>query len=321
MSETVTPPHDPRIARRAALLLALTVVFVLGLAGYVMALRGVFAPTQQLTLIVESAEGIVEGMPLSFSGFIIGRVGRVSLAEDGSVRVRIDIPRDSARWLRESSVFTLERGALGDTRLRAYSGVLSDPPLPDGAERPVLSGDLASGVPQLLVTARQLLENLERLTAEGAALPRALTSAAQVGERATGPHGMLGALLGDETHARQVTEALARANRLLAQADARLFGNAPAGSAPAGAAGGLSGEVQAAVAEAAGLLRDARASLGRVDALLGEAQATARNVRGASEDLDALRHEVEAGMRRANALMESLQRRWPFAGEATSELP
>ena len=34
-----------------------------------------------------------------------------------------------------SSIFTMERGLVGDTKLRAYSGILTDPLLPDGAER------------------------------------------------------------------------------------------------------------------------------------------------------------------------------------------
>ena len=60
---------------------------------------------------------------------------RIELAEDGKARILIDVPSKDARWLRSSSVFTMERGLVGDTRIRAYSGVLTDPPLPDGAER------------------------------------------------------------------------------------------------------------------------------------------------------------------------------------------
>ena len=50
-------------------------------------------------------------------------------------RIIIDVPRKDARWLRVSSVFTLTRGLRGNTALKAFSGILSDPPLPDSAER------------------------------------------------------------------------------------------------------------------------------------------------------------------------------------------
>ncbi len=99
-----------------------------------------------------------------------GRVNRIELAPDGNVRILIDVPTTDARWLRTSSVFTLERGLVGDARLRAFSAIPDDPPLPPNAKRPVLRGDAGEQIPQVLASARSLLANLERLTADGAPL-------------------------------------------------------------------------------------------------------------------------------------------------------
>ena len=96
--------------------------------------------SQRLVLIAEDSEGVTVGMDLTFAGFPIGRVRRIELAEDGVTRIIIDVPRKDARWLRVSSVFTLTRGLLGNTALKAFSGILSDPPLPDGAERKGVDG-------------------------------------------------------------------------------------------------------------------------------------------------------------------------------------
>ena len=80
-------------------------------------------------------------MDMTFSGFPIGRVRRIELADEGNARIIVDVPRKDAHWLRQSSVFTLVRGIVGGTNIRAYTGMLQDDLLPDGAVRPVLRGD------------------------------------------------------------------------------------------------------------------------------------------------------------------------------------
>ena len=92
--------------------------------------RGVFESTQQLVLISDDdAEGVIVGMDLTFAGFPIGRVRRIELAPDGKARMVIDVPRKDAHWLRTSSIFTMERGMVGETHIRAFSGILTDPAL------------------------------------------------------------------------------------------------------------------------------------------------------------------------------------------------
>ena len=129
---------------KAALLLALFVLLVGSTALYLMYARGAFESTQRLVLVAEDSEGVSVGMDMTFAGFPIGRVRRIELAADGNARIVIDVPRKDAHWLRESSMFTLVRSLVGGANLRAYTGVPSDPPLPDGAERKVLIGDTAA---------------------------------------------------------------------------------------------------------------------------------------------------------------------------------
>jgi phospholipid/cholesterol/gamma-HCH transport system substrate-binding protein len=139
------PPDAPAPVKnleiKAALLLLLMLALVLGSALYVLYARGAFESTQRLVLIADDSEGAVVGMDMTFAGFAIGRVARIELGKDGNARILIDVPEKDARWLRTSSVFTMERSLVGSTRISAYSGVLEDPPLPDGAERQVLRGD------------------------------------------------------------------------------------------------------------------------------------------------------------------------------------
>ena len=306
--ESIQRPVAHLRAKAAALLL-FTLALIAGSALYLLHARGVFEPTQQLVLVADDSEGVAVGMDMTFSGFPIGRVRHIGLAPDGNVHITVDVAQRDAHWLRTSSVFTLVRGLVGGTAIKAYSGILTDPPLPDGAMRPVLRGDATAEIPQLMATARELLGNLRALTAQDSALAATAANAQALTERLRGPGGALGLLMGNERDARKVLATLERTNALLA----RLDGMAAKADTQVFGAQGLLPEAQAAVAQLGGLLQDTRASLRKVDAVLAEAQAVGANVRAASTDLGALRAEVEANLRKIDALLNQVNRTWPFA--------
>jgi phospholipid/cholesterol/gamma-HCH transport system substrate-binding protein len=300
---------------KAALLLALFVLLVGSTALYLMYARGTFESTQRLVLVAEDSEGVSVGMDMTFAGFPIGRVRRIELAEDGSARIVIDVPRKDAHWLRTSSMFTLVRSLVGGANLRAYSGVPTDPALPDGAERKVLIGDTAAELPRLVASARELLQNLAQLSASDAALASSLANVQALTEKAKGPRGVMG-MLGSEADAQKVSAALARANALLA----RLDGMAAKADVQLLGPEGLVREGRATIVQLGALLADARASLKQVDAVLAEAQAVAGNVRGATTDLGALRSEVDATVRKVEQLVDEVNRKWPFARDTELKL-
>jgi phospholipid/cholesterol/gamma-HCH transport system substrate-binding protein len=304
-------PDEPKHVEAKALILlvaigALIAAFVL----YVMYARGVFEQTQTLTLVADNSEGVIPGMDMTFAGFPIGRVRQVSLAQDGKVAIRVDIPRDDAKWLRTTSVFTLESSVVGETRLRAFSGILSDPPLPDNSRRPVLRGDAGAEIPRLLATARTLMENLGTLTQSGSSIDNTLANAETLSGRLTGKYGVLGTALGGDAEAQKLLQTLQRVDGLLAKTDRRVFGK-----------NGVMDDTQAAVRELNGMLADARTTLQKVDAVLVEAQAVGANARGATQDLGRLRGEVDASLRKVNRLVDEINRKWPFKQDTEIKLP
>ncbi|MBL8448294.1 MAG: MCE family protein [Dechloromonas sp.] len=310
MSAPQSPPLIPHARAKALLLVAVTLAVLGAFAFFVMTARGVFEETQSLVLVADDSEGVSVGMDLSFSGFPIGRVRRVELAEDAKAHIHIEVPVKDARWLRTSSVFTLERGLVGGTRLRAFSGVLDDPPLADGARRDVLIGDVAERIPQVLGSVQALLKQLEQLSAADGSLARSLDNVQALTAAMNGRHGMLTGLLGNETDARRVIEALERTNRLLAQTETQLYGPQ-----------GLADEARRTAGELRAVLGEARTNLEKLDRILADVGRIASNARGASEDLDLLRAEVEASLRRVSGLVEEVNRKWPFARERELKLP
>jgi len=306
---------------KALLLLVLMVVLVAGSALYLLYARGAFEATQTLVLQTDNSEGVTVGMDVTFAGFPIGRVRRIELGKDGNARVIIDVPRSDAHWLRSTSIFTLERGLVGGAKLRAFSGIPTDPPLEEGATRTLLVGDAGAEIPRLLAAAKDLLENLNALTAENSALAASLANVQGVTGKLNGPGGAMGLIAGDDKNAQQLAErankllitvnALAtKADSLIGHADSQVFGKQ-----------GVMTDAQATIVQLNGLLADARNSLKKMDAVLVEAQAVGANAKEATADLGTLRGEVESSLRRVEQLVNEINRKWPFKRDTEIKLP
>lgn len=281
--------QPPNIELKVALLIIVMVILMLGSLVYVMYARGVFESTQRVVLIADDSEGVIVGMDLTFSGFPIGRVRRVELSDEGNARIIIEVAREDAKWLRTSSVFTMERSMLGSTHLHVYSGVLADPPLPDGAVRAVLIGNAAAEIPQLVNTVRGLVENLQNMTKPDSSLNMSLANLQTVTQNLTGPYGALSVVLGSEAHAKKVISTLDESKTAMIQVNT--------------------------------ILGEVRTSLKGVDAVLVEAQAVGANARVATTDLTALREQVEMNLRKVDHLVGEINRKWPLARDTELKLP
>ncbi|MES2325541.1 MAG: mammalian cell entry protein [Pseudomonadota bacterium] len=305
-------PAEPvqHVEIKAVILLVLMSALIVTFLLYVMYARGVFETTQRLVLVSDDSEGVIPGMDMTFSGFPIGRVQRVELAPDGKARILVDVPKKDAKWLRTSSVFTMERGMVGDTKIKAFSGILTDAPLEDGAVRDVLRGDTAAEIPRLVASARALLENLDTMTRSGSDLNTSFANINAATGRLTGKYGVLGGALGSDDEAKKLLQTLARVDTLLVKADQRIFGKQ-----------GVMDDAQAAVRQLNVVLQDASASLKKVDLVLAEAQAVGANARVATKDLASLRGEVDASLRKVTRLIDEINRKWPFARDTELKLP
>ena len=309
---------------KAAAILILLAALILGAIAYVLDARGVFEQSQALVLIAEDAAGVEVGMDMTFAGFAIGRVTRVSLHEDGRARLRVEIPRKEGKWLRESSVFVLEKGLIGGPQLKAYTGLLEGPLLPDGAERTVLYGDVSAQIPQITLAAKELLEHLSSMTDSNSALAATLNNLQITTARLNAQHGALGVLMGNDQDAAAVAAIMTRAQDLVKtldglvastdamvkRADRQIFG-----------ASGVMTEVHASASNVTQLLVQARDSMVKVDDILKQGQGIAADTRAATVDLVALRAEVEASLRQVDALVNEINTKWPLARQVEIKLP
>ena len=308
---------DLHVEVKAVALVVLLVMLAAGIVLYLMYARGAFDATQKLILQSDNVSGVTVGMDLTFSGFPIGRVQRVELSSEGKARMVVAVTLADAHWLRTSTVFTLERGLVGGSVMRAYTGLPNDPVLPDGALRALQVGDATEQLPRLLGAASELMQNLSALTAKDSALDASLVNVRDLSAKLKGPGGGLAVLAGDAGNAKRLTDTLDAANALMAQAngllthaDTQVFGNS-----------GVVKDTQATIAQLNGLLVDARASLKKVDAVLIEAQGIGANVRTSTADLGALRAEVEGNLLRVERLINTINGKWPFKRSTELGLP
>lgn len=318
------PAQVPNLELKARLLIIFMLLLVCGSAVYVLYARGAFESTQRLVLIADDSEGVVVGKDVTFSGFPIGRVGQIELAPDGKARILVDIATKDAHWLRTSSVFTLVRGIVGGTNIRAYSGLLDDPVLPPGAERTLLVGDASAEIPKVIAAAKELIENLGSLTSSSGAVGASLANLQTLTGRLNGPGGALTVLLGSEAEAKKIAVTLDRTNALLARLDsvaAKVDGLAAKTDTQVFGAQGVLPETRATVVQLNAMLADARNSLKRVDGILQDAQAISSNAKDATADLGVLRANVEASLRKVDGLVNEINRKWPFARDTEIKLP
>lgn len=305
---------------KSLLLMVITTVMTIGAFGYVLYARGVFEEHQTLILKADDSEGVSIGMDLTFSGFPIGKVRQIELTNDGTVRFIIDIPTRNAHRLRESSIFTMVRNILGSTSLKAYTSDWDDPPLPDDAVRSVLYGDASAEIPQLMASARGLINNLSTLTASDSALAHSLASIEALSTNLSGTvsdGGVLKLLVGDGAQLKQLQNAVAQLdtlmgtlNRVASNANQQVFGKQ-----------GLMGETQAAAQQLTALLAQTQQSLRQVDAVLRDVKTISGNVSESSNDLNELRSSIESNLRQIDSMVGELQNTWPFAKDRRIKLP
>ncbi len=305
-------PGSGQIEFKARLLLLATLIIFIGVVGYIFYARGTFEPTHRLVLLADDSEGVTVGMDMTFSGFPLGRVTKLELTPDGRARILVDVPRKNAAWLRSSSVFTVERSLIGSVRIRAYSGIMEDPPLENGAERDLLRGDAFGELQRLAQPVRDLLDNLVGIT-----------------QSMRGSQGALRFLFGNEADAKRVVTLFERSNVLLENLNRQVFGvegtqgtsSAAGEPTPGEPTPGLIKETTAAIQELKVLLSQSRESMVKLNAILDDGKAIASNARDATQDLDQLRSEVDRNMRKIDTLLDDISRKWPFAKEREIRLP
>ena len=285
--------------------------------AYLLHARGYFENTYRLQLAAASADGVAPGVPLVFSGIEIGSVTSLGLNDGGGIVIQLELLERNAKWLRQDSSFTLDKPFFGSAKVSVDSGNLNGPALPENSTMLLLTPDISKEIPLLVERVKAILANVEHLTRKDGEMNATLANVKTVTGRMTGEYGMLESVLGSQEKARMVTDTLeqthalvTRLDGLTAKTDQWLF-----------AQNGVADNTRESLAQVRLMLNDAQSSLKKTDVLMTNAVAISADVKAGTQDIAALRAEIDDTVRKTNALINEINKKWPFAREPEVKLP
>ena len=291
---------------------------------YLLHARGFFEKTFHLQLAAASAEGVAPGVPVVFSGIEIGRVTTLGLNDSGGIIIRTEFLERNAKWLKENSTFTLDKPFVGGAKIRVDSPDLDAPALPDNSTMLLLSSDISKEIPALVERVKAILANVEHLTRKDGEINATLANVQTVTGRMTGEYGMLEGVLGSPEKARVVTDSLDQTRALITKLDGlalKMDGMATKTDQWLFAPDGVAEHTRESLAQVRLMLDDAQSSLKKADAVMANAVEISANVKDGTQDIAKLRAEIDDAVRKANALVNEINKKWPFARDPEVKLP
>lgn len=293
-------------------------------AVYLLHARGFFGGTFQLQFAAVSADNVTPGMPVVFSGIEIGRVTTLGLNDEGGIIIHARFLQRNAKWLKESSTFMLDKPIVGGAKIRVDTPDLNAPALPDNSTVLLLTSDISSELPALVERVKVILDNVEHLTRKDGEINASLANVKVVTERMTGEYGMLESILGSPEKARAVTDSLDKTRALIIKLDGlalKMDGLAGKADTWLFAEDGVAKQTHEALAQVRLMLNDAQASLQKADVMMANAVDISANVKEGTQDIAALRTEIDDAVRKANALIDEINKKWPFKRDPEVKLP
>jgi phospholipid/cholesterol/gamma-HCH transport system substrate-binding protein len=291
---------------------------------YLLHARGFFENTYRLQLAASSADGVTPGVPLVFSGIEIGSVTTLGLNDSGGIVIQLELLERNSKWLKQDSTFTLDKPLVGGAKIRIDSYNPDAPALPDNSTMLLLTSDISKEIPELVERVKAILANVEHLTRKDGEINATLANVKTVTGRMTGEYGVLEGVLGSPEKARAVTDSLDKTRALITKLDGlalKMDGMAAKTDQWLFAKNGVADLSRESLAQVRLMLSDAQSSLKKADAIMANAVEISANVKEGTQDIAKLRAEIDDAVRKANALINEINKKWPFARNPEVKLP
>ena len=128
-------PEDPRFRNLEKKIGIFVLAALCGIAVILLLVgiqRDFFTKKYTLKFTVERGTGFAKGMPVKLSGFRIGRITSMSLNNQATVDVFVEIDHKYKKWIRtDSSVKLIKEGLIGDSVIEISVGSSNKPELKD----------------------------------------------------------------------------------------------------------------------------------------------------------------------------------------------
>jgi phospholipid/cholesterol/gamma-HCH transport system substrate-binding protein len=188
----------------------------------------------------------------------------------------------------------------------------------------LLTSDISKELPALVERVKAVLDNVEHLTRKDGEINATLANLQTVTGRMTGEYGMLESILGSPEKARAVTDSLDKTRALISRLDSlalKVDGMAAKADQWLFAPDGVAEQTHESLAQIRLMLNDAQSSLKKADAMMTNAVAISADVKEGTQDIATLRAEIDDAVRKASALVNEINKKWPFKRDPEVKLP
>jgi phospholipid/cholesterol/gamma-HCH transport system substrate-binding protein len=264
------------------------------------------------TLSSKSGEELTEGMPVYFSGFKIGRVVKLELSEQGFVLVKIRIPDQHVKWIKLSSVFSINKPLLGSTKLTVTTTNFNSPPLTsDHIPEIIRIDDINETIKRVQPTLEKVdkvVANIERITANlsdpHGDVNRILRNAEKVTANLSQKESIVEMVVGKPESVQAIHEIIKKAKDILTKTDDQVYGQ------------------DGALPLVRTILKDVVLKLEKLNKAVDNVITISSDAANSTKDLKLLRTEIDSTVNAIENLVNEIDKKIPsFKKETEIKLP
>jgi len=282
---------------KVGVFVVVTTLIILSAILYLAYSKGFFSTEHTFTIFSKSGEELTEGMPIYFSGFNIGRIKKLELSDRGLVLVKISIPTQHVKWIRSSSIFSINKPLFGSSKLIVTTPNLNSPLLsPQDIPEIVRIDNIDETIKKVQPTLEKVdkvVSNIERITGNLAKRD-----------------SIIEMVVGDPDSARSIREStvktrdiLTKVDNILLKTDEQVYGN------------------DGVLLLVRKILKDLILKLEKMNTTLDNINKISSDTADSTQDLKLLRKEIDAAVTAIGDLVNEIDKKIPFKKEPQIKLP
>ena len=314
-----------KVEFRVGLFIVVMTLLIATFIGYVAYKKGVFTKIRTFTLSSKSGEDLTEGMPVTFSGFTIGKVSSLELNESGIVLIRIKVPDRHVKWLKADSRFIINKPLIGASRIMVLTEKLDSPPLTEESLPEVMTvtdiTEMIAKVTSILEKVNQMADSLDsmakRLSDPQGDVNMILRNAEVVTAKLSKKNSLIEMALGDPQSVQSLHEAIRNIKDIVRQVQGILNNVENLTTKADDKVYGKDGVLPLVIK----ILQDVLAKLEKLNKTLDNVNKISTDAAGATTDLVSLRIEIAATLDEIKTLVEELNEKISFKKAPEIKLP
>jgi len=286
-----------KVELKVGVFVVVTTLMILSAVLYIAYSKGFFATEHTFTISSKSGEELTEGMPIYFSGFNIGRVKKLELSNQGLVLVRISIPDQHVKWIKSSSIFSINKPLFGSSKLIVTTPNLNSHPLsPKDIPEIVRIDNIDEAIKMVKPTLEKVdkvVFNIEKITANLAK-----------------KDSIIDMVVGDPDSARSIREStlktrdiLTKVDNILLKTDEQVYGN------------------DGVLLLVRKILKDLISKLEKMNVTIDNINKVSSAAAESTQDLKLLREQIDSTVNAIGNLVNEIDKKIPFKKEPEIKLP